>query len=469
MPQALLAPMLLHPASRRILRAIRLLRFLFGLTTPVARGPYALTGFGLMTLKYAVEAAAIHAVTGRVFMPWQFVSPLMSTRTELLRGAPWLLWVLVAWALPFLWIGVAMTLRRTVDAGLSPLVAFLYFVPVLNLALMIALCFLPSRPPRAVGQEPEARARGVRFREAVLGTLLGLSVTLLMAVVSIRVLREYTATLFFATPLIVGACCGIVLNYRRPQPLGPTIGVALLAMVITGGALLLFALEGIICLAMAAPIALPLAVAGALLGRAMALWRWQRPAQVPLMIAVLPLLLLAEAGARAPLSTSVTTAIEIDAPPERVWPHVVGFGQITEPLTWIFRAGIACPMRARMDGAGAGAVRHCEFTTGPFVEPITVWDEPRRLAFDVVAEPAPMVEWSPYGAIDAPHLHGYLHSQRGEFRLLPLPGGRTRLEGTTWYALRLYPSAYWHLWSDLLIHRIHERVLVHIKREVESR
>src|SRR5207247_869854 len=155
-------PMLLHPAARRILRAIRLLRFLFGLTTPVARGPYALTGFALMTLKYAVEAAAIHAATGRAFMPWQFVSPLISTRTELLRGAPWLLWVLVAWALPFLWIGVAMTLRRTVDAGLSPLVAFLYFVPVLNLALMIALCFLPSRPPRAVGQHAEARAGGVR-------------------------------------------------------------------------------------------------------------------------------------------------------------------------------------------------------------------------------------------------------------------------------------------------------------------
>jgi uncharacterized protein YndB with AHSA1/START domain len=298
--------------------------------------------------------------------------------------------------------------------------------------------------------------------------LLGVSITSLLALLSVQLLKQYSATLFLATPLIVGACCGIVLNYRRPQPIGPTIGVALAAMVITGGAFLLFALEGIVCLAMAAPIALPMAVAGALLGRAIVQLGSYHPAQAPLMVVALPVLLLAETGNRAPSVASVTTTIEIDAPPERVWPHVVGFEEIRAPRSWIFRAGIACPMRARIDGRGVGAVRHCEFTTGPFVEPITVWDEPRRLAFDVAAEPPPMEEWSPYGAIDAPHLHGYLHSRRGEFRLVPLPGGRTRLEGTTWYSLQIYPSAYWHLWSDLLIHQIHERVLEHIKREVES-
>ena len=98
---------------------IRLLRFLFGLTAPVGRAPYALTGVGLMGLKYTAEAALIRAVTGRAFLPWQFLSPLMTTRTELLRDATWLLWPLVVWTLPFMWIGVALTLRRTADAGTS--------------------------------------------------------------------------------------------------------------------------------------------------------------------------------------------------------------------------------------------------------------------------------------------------------------------------------------------------------------
>ena len=59
---------------------------------------------------------------------------------------------------------------------------------------------------------------------------------------------------------------------------------------------------------------------------------------------------------------------------------------------------------------------------------------------------------------------GEIHST--SFTAPALPGGRTHLEGTTWYALKIHPAAYWHLWSDLLIHQIHGRVLEHIKREV---
>ncbi|MFQ5504696.1 MAG: hypothetical protein ACE5F1_07870 [Planctomycetota bacterium] len=40
--------------------------------------------------------------------------------------------------------------------------------------------------------------------------------------------------------------------------------------------------------------------------------------------------------------------------------------------------------------------------------------------------------------------------------------------GTTCYRHRLWPDAYWRLWSDFLIRRIHLRVLRHIKRSVES-
>jgi len=49
-----------------------------------------------------------------------------------------------------------------------------------------------------------------------------------------------------------------------------------------------------------------------------------------------------------------------------------------------------------------------------------------------------------------------------------LPGGRTRLEGSTWYEYEIFPQDYWTLWSDLLIHRIHKRVLDHIKNLAEA-
>lgn len=106
------------------------------------------------------------------------------------------------------------------------------------------------------------------------------------------------------------------------------------------------------------------------------------------MILALPALAAVERVPPSPLH-EVASAIEIDAPPERVWPHVVGFAEPPPPSEWFFRLGIAYPRRARLEGQGAGAVRYCGFSTGAFVEPITVWDEPRRLAFDVVAQPPP--------------------------------------------------------------------------------
>ena len=141
---------------------------------------------------------------------------------------------------------------------------------------------------------------------------------------------------------------------------------------------------------------------------------------------------------------------------------------LPEPTEWIFHTGIAYPIRARIEGSGPGAIRRCEFSTGPFVEPIQVWDEPRLLQFSVTQNPAPMEEWTPYKNIHPKHLDNFLVSRQGQFLLVPLAGGRTRLEGTTWYTHNLWPAVYWQVWSDFIIHRIHERVLVHIKRLAEG-
>jgi len=125
-------------------------------------------------------------------------------------------------------------------------------------------------------------------------------------------------------------------------------------------------------------------------------------------------------------------------------------------------------VRAHIDGSGVGAVRTCEFSTGSFVEPITAWEPPRRLGFDVRSQPPTMQEWSPYRHVDAPHLLEGLKSERGEFRLVAIGEQRTRLEGSTWYRDNLFPQLYWNLWSDAFIHRIHARVLEHVKRRSEA-
>lgn len=51
--------------------------------------------------------------------------------------------------------------------------------------------------------------------------------------------------------------------------------------------------------------------------------------------------------------------------------------------------------------------------------------------------------------------------------MIPLEGGRTRLEGRTWYSLRLQPAMYWNTIADAILHAVHTRVLEHVKAGAE--
>src|SRR6267143_1271783 len=117
-----------------------------------------------------------------------------------------------------------------------------------------------------------------------------------------------------------------------------------------------------------------------------------RPKQTPAMLSIVILMIPAsfgieQAAALQPPGFMVRTAITVNAPPEKVWNEVVAFAEIPPPKEVLFRAGIAYPIRAEISGHGVGAVRHCIVSTGPFVEPIKVWDEQRLLKFGVRENP----------------------------------------------------------------------------------
>ena len=113
-------------------------------------------------------------------------------------------------------------------------------------------------------------------------------------------------------------------------------------------------------------------------------------------------------------------------------------------------------------------MRHCIFTTGEFVEPINIWDEPHTLRFGVQAQAPPMHELSLYPDLHPAHLDNYLVARQGQFLLKEDSPGHTKLSGTTWYQNYMGPSPYWRLWSDWIIHRIHMRVLCHVKALAED-
>ena len=454
------------------------LRLWFGLQAPVTRKLYAYSGLGLMAARVALDAAIIFSIGGaaalKLWSPMLYVSPILVHRRDVLRDMlggedPLLLvMLLVVTALPFAWIGLSMSVRRARNSGIPAWIGLAFLLPVFNLLAIAALCALPTQQTPQAPQPRPAPAHSGIMMSAV--AAIGLSALFGTAVVaaSVLLLGEYGLALFVAGPVVMGAIGGWHINSVQYRGYRAGILVGLVSSIACCGIVVLLALEGIVCLAMVAPLAIGTTMMGACLGTAIAHGA-SGPGPVGAMAFMLPIIGITETSAPVPLPQfQVVSSIHIDAAPEEVWPNVIGFSELPPASDWVLSTGIATPMRARIEGEGVGAIRYCEFTTGPFVEPITTWEPPLRLAFDVTSQPPAMHEWSPWEEVYAPHIEDTMLSRRGEFLLTATPDGGTLVQGTTWYTLDLAPASYWRLWSDFIVHRIHNRVLGHIKTLSES-
>lgn len=437
----------------------------------MTRRQYIRLGAILMAAKYAGDCLLVGVATGRFWTPFDYFNSLLFALSPKLTAAgtpQWLLLAMGLWVIPFVLVGIRLTMRRAVDAGRTPWIALAFFVPFVNYALMAVMAALPSKqgsasssasraiPRQRMGQTP------VTLIAAVCAGLLGPA----MVGICAYMLQTYGVALFVGTPYVIGVISGYVVQRLRPESSRTEAHVAsLIALALIVVSVLVMALEGFVCLMMALPLAIPLVSFGAAAGHAMGGGSADRPSGLAFGVVAIPLAALIDPthGTR-PVAREVFTAIEINAPPDAVWPHVIAFEPLPESTDVFAKLGVAYPKSARIAGSGVGAVRFCEFSTGAFVEPITAWEAGQRLAFDVTSSPPPMREWSPYANIHPPHLDNFLRSRRGEFRLVALPGGRTRLEGRTWYELDMAPEWYWRVYGDWFIHRIHTRVLEHIQQ-----
>jgi uncharacterized membrane protein YhaH (DUF805 family) len=443
-----------------------MIRNLFRLSGEVSRRRYLVTGLLLFAVKYTLDYLLTAIVFGRPWRSFPYLSPLGEIGgLSRLAGADQVYAAsMIAMALPFMWIGAAMTLRRARSAGAPSALVILFFVSIINLLLIGVFCLLPEKD-----SEPDGTAWRI---SAAYAFLIGVAVSFGVVLLGSVVLKSYGLGLFVALPFCLGFLSVLIYNSDGDKSSLRCMGISSLSVVIPGVALLAFAMEGLGCLVMALPLALPLAwlggaIAWSIQNRAAA--RQGMAGIVLLLILYPPAVMCAEyVIAPEPPLIAVRTSVDIDAPPDTVWRHVVSFAELPPPNEWIFQTGIAYPVRATIEGAAPGAIRRCEFSTGPFIEPIEVWDAPRLLQFAVTQNPAPMEEWTPYNKIEPAHLNNFLVSRKGQFLLTALPGGRTHLEGTTWYTHNLWPGGYWQAWSDFIIHRIRQRVLVHIKKLAES-
>ena len=449
----------------------------------LSRCAYALIGLIGFAIKHNLDRFIATGFFGRPWSLFNYWIPLNQAIriTSLSPNDGRFLLGMVIVSLQFIWVGVVCTLKRLRDAGLPLAWVAVFFLPFANLASFLFFCLVPSQvESQTVAAVPGQRKRSVlgawiprsRIGSATVAAFFTGIIGVAIAYFAMDVLGGYGWGVFVALPFWMGLASALMYGYHHGNSLGNSILVSLSSVIILALLLLVLGWEGLICILMAAPLGAICAVAGGAVGwliQSRISSRKHAPTIFSAVLFFVPALMGVEHARNvAPPVFEVRSSVEIDAPPTEVWKRVVAFTQIPRPDEVLFRLGIAYPIRAEIVGHGPGAERRCLFSTGAFVEPIEVWDEPRLLKFLVTSNPAPMQEWTLYSQIQTPHLHGYLVSNAGQFLLTELPGGRTRLEGTTWYHHSMWPAAYWKLWSDHIIHQIHMRVLRHIKMETEQ-
>ncbi|MEE9349621.1 MAG: hypothetical protein V3U80_06200 [Flavobacteriaceae bacterium] len=299
--------------------------------------------------------------------------------------------------------------------------------------------------------------------------ILTLVISAILGYIEIGMFKEYGWTLFSVIPFLIGFLPPFIVGRQNEISRNESFKLSFLTLGIVLLGLLVFAIEGMICIAMAFPLIGLLTWLGSYLGYKINAGKWINSTNTTIGLFLICITTMSFDYINKPENLiPVKTTIIVNAPINEVWKNVVTFNKIDEPTDWIFNTGISYPTDATIEGTGVGAIRYCNFTTGSFVEPITTWNEPNLLQFDVVEQPIPMNEFNPFWEIHPPHLDGYFKSYKGQFKLTKIDNNSTELEGTTWYKVDITPEIYWKSWSDFIIHRIHKRVLNHIKVEAEK-
>jgi hypothetical protein len=360
------------------------------------------------------------------------------------------------------WMLAALAFQRAGDAGINSWIATSAVAPVVQLAVIIVLSVLPSRatvPPLAASGSAGASSMAT----ALQGLAAGVALTLLAVALG---------ALFFGTygfGIFVGATTGYFANRTADVGRSGTSKLVLGALLLGALALVLVALEGIVCLILAAPLAIAIAVVGGFLGRAIAVHAGHPPRHALGGLALLPLVFAAETMLPPAVTFESRSTIRIAAPPEAVWPMLLYTDLSQEPVGLPFRLGVAYPLHGETLGEGVGALRRGAFSTGIVREQVTQWMPNRKLAFVMLDELPAMRELSPYAHVHAPHVIGYFRILETVFELAPMPDGGTELIERTSHELRLEPVLYWLPLARWMVHENNARVLAHIRRQAEIR
>jgi hypothetical protein len=387
--------------------------------------------------------------------------------------------ILLGFAAGFAFVASFVAARRAAVLGwsLPPLIGFLIHVPFAGAGVALWLAASGDEQEQASASPTDVAGRLVApfvlasFACAALTWGYDHLESLGKIPLGLKQTGGYFGLAIFAgLPFATGVSSGVVLR-RAGGTFGQAFGAA---MTLIGTLLLVLcgcAMEGIVCVVMAAPFGAGLAFLGATAGFFLARTKaGDGTLQSAAWLSILALVALEGWQPPAPLEDSATTEVVIDAPATRVWAELHDIRDLpAADDNFLFRFGVAHPIGTVTDGQGVGAPRLCKLSTGDMPEIVTVWKPGQELRFKVLSTPPSMRELGFFGqTIDAAHLHSAYASLEGGFKLTTLPDGRTRLVGESRYILNIAPASYWNLWTGQIVRMVQRRVLEHVKTQAEN-
>src|SRR5713101_5100784 len=129
----------------------------------IDRAEYAILGVLLFGIKYNVDRLIAGVAFHRSWYIFSYWVPGINVHRGGIPRSDWPFFLtLLIVSLPFIWTGVALTLRRLRATELPPWLVVFFFLPVLNVFFFLLLSVLPSRQGDQKGDVP-ANVGGRRF------------------------------------------------------------------------------------------------------------------------------------------------------------------------------------------------------------------------------------------------------------------------------------------------------------------